>query len=120
MTDFLDLVTYIICVLYLFIYYTLAEEHSTVFSSLSSPVTGSSVMKLPCMNYIQQNISVVSQPNISVTICSDSHNTFDSSPVTSLSVVEYLTTSSGVVTSISGQAISTITKTTGTYVYLYP
>ena len=59
----------------------------------------------------QQNILVVSQLSISVTIVSDTHTT--TSPVTTLSVVECLTTSSSVVTSISGQQVSTITTPAG-------
>ena len=59
----------------------------------------------------QQNILVVSQPSSSVT---DIHTT--TSPVTTLSVVECLTTSSRVVTSISGQQVSTIT-TAGVWPY---
>ena len=55
----------------------------------------------------QQNILVVSQPSSLVSIISDTHTT--TSPVTTLSVVECLTTSSSVVTSISGQHVPTIT-----------
>ena len=55
----------------------------------------------------QQNILVVSQPNSLVSIVSDTHTT--TSPVTTLSAVECLTTSSSAVTSISGQYVSTIT-----------
>ena len=62
------------------------------------------------MEYSQQ------QSTSSITIVNDTHTT--TSPVTTLSVVECLTTSSSVVTSISGQAISAITTTTGTYVYI--
>jgi len=58
------------------------------------------------MEYTQQNISVVSQTSSNVTIVSDSHTTFSSSPVTTLSIVECLTTSISVVTHISGQAIA--------------
>jgi len=65
------------------------------------------------MKYTQQNILAVSQTNSSVTIGSDSHTTFSSSPITTVSVVECLTTSSSIVTSINGQAISTITTNTG-------
>ena len=56
------------------------------------------------MEHSQQNIS---QPNSNVSIVSDTHTT--TSPVTTLSVVECLTTSGGVVTSISGQHVSTVT-----------
>ena len=62
----------------------------------------------------RENILVVSQPTSSVTIVSDTHTTFSSVPVTTLSVVECLTTSSSVVTSISGPHVSTITTTAGT------
>ena len=65
----------------------------------------------PSMEYSQQNI--LSQPSSCVTILSDTHTTFSSSPVTTLSVVECLTTSGSVVTSISGQPISTVTTTAG-------
>ena len=59
----------------------------------------------------QQNILVVSQPNSLVSIVSDIHTT--TSPVTTFSVVECLTANSSVVTSISGQQISTITTPAG-------
>jgi len=101
--------------IYVFIYSTLAEDCNAVFSSSSSTVTESSfisLMKSPSMEYTQQNISVVSQPKSSITIVSNNHATFTSIPVTTLSVVECLTTSNSVVTSISGQA--TITTNTGT------
>ena len=52
----------------------------------------------------QQNVLVASSL---VSIASDTHTT--TSPVTTLSVVECLTTSSSVVTSISGQHVSNIT-----------
>jgi len=70
-------------------------------------------MKSPSIEYAQQNISVVLQPNSSVTIVHDIHTTFSSSLVTTFSVFECLTTNSSVVASISGQAFSTITTTTG-------
>ena len=60
------------------------------------------------MEYSQQ------QSTNSVTIVSDTHTT--TSPVTTLSVVECLTTSSSVVTSVSGQAVSAITTAIGMYV----
>ena len=74
------------------------------------------VMQSPSMEYIQHNI--LSQPSSCVTIVSDTHTTFSCSPVTTLSVVECLTTSSSVVTSISGQVISTVTPTAGEYAML--
>ena len=64
----------------------------------------------------QQNISVVSQPSSLVSIARDIHTT--TIPVATLSVVECLTTSSSVVTSISGQPVSTIT-TAGVYILNY-
>ena len=60
-----------------------------------------------CSPQTQQNNLVVSQPSSLVSIVSDTHTT--TSPVTTLSVVECLTTSSSVVTSISGQHVSAIT-----------
>ena len=79
----------------------------TVISSSSSTVT------VNCLPQRQQNISVVSQPSSCVTIVSDTHTTISSTPVTTVSVVEYLTTNSSVVTSISGQNVSIITTTSG-------
>ena len=70
-----------------------------------------------CSPQRQQNILVVSQPSSLVSIVIDTHST--TSPVTTLSVVECLTTSSGVVTSISGQHVSTITTTAGWEMHLY-
>ena len=64
----------------------------------------------------QQNIVVVSQPSSLVSIVSDTN--INTSPVTTLSVVECLTTSSSVVTNISGQHVSTIT-TAGVYTLSY-
>ena len=55
----------------------------------------------------QQNVLVESQPSSLVSIVSDTHTT--TGPVTTLSVVECLTTSSSLVTSVSGQQVSTIT-----------
>ena len=63
------------------------------------------------MEYSQH--SILLQPSSGVTIVSDTHFTFSCSPVTTLSVVDCLTTSSSVVTSISGQVVSTVT-TAGT------
>ena len=81
----------------------------TVISSSSSTVT---VDYLPQR---EQNISVVSQPSSCVTIVSDTHTTISSTPVTTVSVVECLTTNSSVVTSISGQDVSSVITTTGVY-----
>ena len=117
------------CALYVCVYLSivdLAKQYITVIPSMSSAVTvkclpqGSSnvsVIKSCNVEYTQCNFSVVSQPSSSITIVSDSHTTFSSSPLTTLSVVECLTTSSSVVTSISGQAISAITTTTGMFTY---
>ena len=79
----------------------------TIISSSSSTVT------VNCLLQRQQNISVVSQPSSCVTIVSDTHTTISSTPVTTVSVVECLTTNSSVVTSISGQDVSSITTTSG-------
>ena len=68
------------------------------------------------MEYGQQSLVVVSQPSSLVSIVSDTHTT--TSPVTRLSVVECLTTSSSVVTSISGQDVSTIAIPAGICVAL--
>ena len=78
-----------------------------------SPVTQS-----PGVKHSQQKIVAVSQPNSSTTIYIDTHTT--TSPVTTLSVVECLTTSSSVVTSISGQGTSSVitTMSTGAYIYI--
>ena len=69
------------------------------------------VITSPSIECSQQNI--LSQPTSCVTIVSNAHTTFSSNPVTTLSVVECLTTNNSVVTSISGQVISTITTTAG-------
>ena len=78
-----------------------------VISSSSSTLTGNHLPQR------QQNISVVSQPSSCVTIVSDTHTTISSTPVTPMSVDKCLTTNSNVVTSISGQDVSSITTTTG-------
>ena len=64
-----------------------------------------------CSPQRQQNNLLVSQPNSLVSIVSDTNIT--TSPVTTLSVVECLTTSTSVATSTSGQHVSTITTTAG-------
>ena len=63
----------------------------------------------------QQNILVVSQPSSLVSIARDTHTT--TSPVTTLSVVDCLTTNSSIVTGISGQPVSTITPA-GMYILI--
>ena len=70
----------------------------------------------PSAEYSQHNILVTSQPTSCVTIVNDTDITINSSPVTTISVVECLTTSGSVVTSISGQAISPITTIAGVYI----
>ena len=71
----------------------------------------SSTEMVNCLPQRQQDNLVVSQPSSLVSIVSDTHIT--TNPVTTLNVVECLTTSSSVVTSISGQHVSTITTTAG-------
>ena len=78
-----------------------------VISSSSLTVTDK------CLPQMQHIVSVVSQPSSCVTIVSDTHTTISSTPVTTVSVVECLTTNSSVVTSISGQDVSSITTTAG-------
>ena len=85
----------------------------TIISSSSSTVT------VNCLPQRQQNISVVSQPSSSVNIVSDTHTTISSTPVTRVSVVECLTTNSSVVTSISGQNVSSITTASGLQMFSY-
>ena len=65
----------------------------------------------------QQNTLVVSQPSSLLSTVSDTRTT--TSPVTTLNVVECLTTSSSVVTSISGQYVYTIATTAGKYDCMY-
>ena len=93
------------------------ESSLTVAANCSLQGTSvTPIIRSPSVEYSQQNIS---QPNSLVSIVSDTHTT--TSPVTTFSVVECLTTSSSVVTSISGQHVSTITTTAGTvcmYMYL--
>ena len=57
------------------------------------------------MEYSHQNI--LSQPSSCVTTHTSSN------PITTLSVIDCLTTNNSVVTSISGQVISTVTTTAG-------
>ena len=78
----------------------------TAVPKSSSTVIGHYLLQM------EQSISVVSQPSSLVSIARDTHTT--TSPVMTLSFVECFTTSSSVVTSISGQPVSTIT-TTGVY-----
>ena len=87
----------------------LPSSSSTVMvNTLSLQSSLTPVLQLPSMEYNQKNFSVVSQPSSS--IVSDTHTT--TSPVTTVSVVECLTTSSSVVTSISG-CVSTVTDIAG-------
>ena len=60
----------------------------------------------------QQNIFVELQPSNLISIVSNTHAT--TTPITTFSIVECLTTRSSVVTSISGQQVSPIT-TAGVY-----
>ena len=78
-----------------------------------TPVTQS-----PGVEHGQQKIVAVSQPNSSTPIYIDTHTT--TSPVTTLSVVQCLTTSSSVVTSIREQGTSSGigTMSTGAYTSL--
>ena len=100
------------------LYNTVGFLTSAVLSSACSAVTVNClpqrssitpVIKSPSMEYSQQN--TLSQPSNCVTVVSDTHTTFSSSPT--FSVVECLTTTSSVVTSISEQDVSTITITAG-------
>ena len=86
---------------------------STLLSSPCSTVTVNflpqrpsitPVITSPSMECSQQDI--LSQPTSCVTIVSNAHTTFSSNPVC-------LTTNNSVVTSISGQVISTVTTTAG-------
>ena len=88
--------------------FTVAEASTLMVESIPQRSLPTPVMKSPSMEYSQH---ITSQPSSCVTIVSDTHTTFSCSPVTTLSVVECLTTSSSVVTSISGQVISTVTPT---------
>ena len=65
-----------------------------------------------CVYQRQQNILVESQSSSCVTISYTHTNT---TPITTLSVVECLTTSSSVVTSISGQDMSTAIAIAGMF-----
>ena len=65
----------------------------------------------------QQNLILVSQPSSSGNSTIDTQAAVNSSLVTTFSVAECLTTSSSIVTSISGQHVSTITTTAGTLYY---
>ena len=76
-------------------------------------------MQSSSLEYAQQNILNVFQPSSCVSTVSDTLTTFSSTPITTLGVVESLTTSSSVVTSISGEVISPVTTTTGMYTHMY-
>ena len=101
---------------YLFTITAASTVSSSSFSTVMVKSLSPPVVKSSSMEYSQHNI--LSQPSSCVTIVSDTHTTFSCSPVTTLSVVECLTTSSSVVTSISGQVISTVTATAGEYTYM--
>ena len=65
----------------------------------------------------QRNLILVSQPSSTGNSTIDTQAAVNSSLVTTFSVTECLTTSSSIVTSISGQHVSTITTTAGTLYY---
>ena len=65
----------------------------------------------------QRNLILVSQPSSSGNSTIDTQAAVNSSLVTTFSVAESFTTSSSIVTSISGQHVSTITTTAGTLYY---
>ena len=92
---------------------TILPSSSSAVMVNTSPLQSSltPVLQLPSMEYNQKNFSVVSQPSSLVSIARDTHST--TSPVTTLSIVECLTTSNSVVTSISGQHVSTVTDIAG-------
>ena len=100
---------------YLYTYFYIVCFNFFAYAGLSTTVVPNSSLSVMvnCSPLRQQNILVVSQPSSLVSTVSDTHTT--TSPVTILSVVECLTTSSSVVTSISGQHVSTIT-TAGVYI----
>ena len=77
--------------------------------------SSSSTVMINCTYQRQQNILVESQSSNCVTISYTHTNT---TPVTTLSVVECLTTSCSVVTSISGQDMSTAITTAGMFYML--
>ena len=74
-------------------------------------------MVADCLSQRQQNRLIVSQPNNFQTVVGDTHITATTSPVTTLSIVESLTTSSAVVTSIGEQNISGTMTTAGVLMY---
>ena len=74
--------------------------------------SSSSTIMVNCTYQRKQNILVESQPSSCVTVSYTHNNTI---PVTTLSVVECLTTSSSVDTSISGQDMSTAITTAGMF-----
>ena len=82
-----------------------SSTSTVMINSLPSQPSVTPMTQSLNMEYSQQSISDVSQPNSCVTIVSYVHTTISSSPITSLSVVECLTTSSSVVTSINGQDV---------------
>ena len=108
------LVSYIVMLLFFAIrmYVDATQPTATALpfsSSLPTPPQRSSItpaIKSPNIEY-RQNSLAVSQPTSSVAVGGDNHTTL---PVTTFSVVECLTTSSSVVTSISATHIATITN----------
>ena len=110
---------YLSCLSSTYVVITVAGA-SAVLSSSCSTVTVNClpqrssitpVIKSSSMEY--DHLNVLSKPNSCVAIVSNTHTTFSSNPVTTLNVVECLTTSNSVLTSISGQVISTVTATAG-------
>ena len=76
----------------------------------------SSRVMVNCSPQRQQNVLVVSQPSSLVSTVTNTYTT--TSSVSTVNVVECLTTISSVVTSIRGQHVSTIT-TAGVYIRMY-
>ena len=102
---------------YLMIYYSVYNLcfNFYLYVGLVSTVVpkSSSTVMVHCSPQRQQNVLAVSQSSGCMSIENDSCSTSGSTPVTTLSVIEHLTTSSSVATSISGQLVSTITTTAG-------
>jgi len=99
---------------------------STALPSSSSEVTSdyclpqrsmiTSEIKSPNVECAQQN--VLSQASTDITHVNDTHITFSSSPTAVSSTVNCSTPSDIVITTISGQAASTITASASMYTYI--
>ena len=88
--------------------YVLHFNHFTYIGLAPIVYTCSSLtVTVNCLSQNQQSTVVVSQPSSHVTIVSDTHTIISPTPVTTVSVVECVTTSSSVVTGISGPTITT-------------